>query len=1638
MTFQNILAKYRTVSFSERDKGDRFERLMQAFLQTVPWYAGMFRHVWLWREFPYKQNFGSKDTGIDLVAQTVEGDFWAIQCKCYAATVSIDKPAVDSFLATSSKQFVNDQQQTTTFALRLWISTTNKWGSEAENAIRHQEPPVQRISLTELENAPVDWGALEQGISGTQARQGRKTPRPHQQQAIDAFHKHFKTGDRGKLIMACGTGKTFTSLKIAEKETGGRGLVLFLTPSIALVGQTLREWMAEASVSIFPVCICSDPEVSKSKIRKDDDQDGYSVTDLAFPASTKVVNILHQFQIAEKFHTDSLLVVFSTYQSIDKIAEAQKTFKRPFDLIICDEAHRTTGITLKGEDDSAFVKVHDDDFIQAKKRLYMTATPRLYAEESKKKAQDADAYLCSMDDEAMYGPEVFRIGFGEAVDKNLLADYKVLVLTLSESQIPSSLKAAVADSSKKINTDEACKLVGCINALSKRMLIDEGLLKTSDPAPMRKAVAFCQNIKISKQISAVFNNFKESYYDSLTQEERAEMVSVAAQHVDGTMPATTRDEKLSWLNASPADGNECRILTNVRCLSEGVDVPSLDAVLFLSARNSQIDVVQSVGRVMRTAPGKKFGYIIIPVLIPSDKTPEEALNDNKRFAVVWTVLNALRAHDDRFNAMVSKLDLNRRKPSGGGSVIIGPIGRGGSGAGGSGSGADGGGSGAGGSGSGADGGGSGADGGEKHPQELLLPIPQIEELRDAIYARMVQKVGKKRYWEQWAADVAKIAQGYIERINRLIAVPGPHQDAFDKFLSGLRKNINPSVSPGEVVEMLAQHLITKPVFEALFENYSFVQNNPVSRALQEMIDLLERQALEKDTVVLSRFYESVKMRVAGIDNSEGRQRVIVELYDKFFRTAFPRTVEKLGIVYTPVEIVDFINRSVADVLQADFGRSLSDENVHILDPFTGTGTFIARMIESGLITPDALPRKYANELHANEIVLLAYYIASINIENAYHATQGENTTYTPFKGICLTDTFQLGETDDDNWLYAPSLPQNSKRVQAQRKAPIQVIIGNPPYSVGQKSANDDAQNQSYPHLEQRIATTYAAGSTATNKNALYDSYIKAFRWASDRLDKQHGGIIVFISNAGWIDGKAMDGFRKCLEKEFTGIYVINLRGAIRNAIGESAKKEGQNIFDIMTGVAITVLLKKPGHTNKAVIQYYDIGDYLSKKEKLAIIAEKRSVLNPAINWTHICPNAQGDWLNQRNDIFSSFLPIGDKANKDNKQTFFVPYYSSGLKTQRDAWCYNFSHQKLQQNIQFTIKYYNSMVESDSDTPKLDTTKISWTRAFQHDFQMKRIKTFADSAVRKAVYRPFCEQYVYFSAELNEMRYQIPKLFPTSATKNYLICIAGVGAQRNFSTLITDLLPDLHTLQTGQCFPLYYFEKKSVYQPMLFDSKKSVSSEYTRKDGITNFILGRCRTSYGPKVSKEDIFYYVYGLLHSPDYRRMFSADLKKMLPRLPLVEKPADFWAFSRAGRALAKLHLNYETQPPYPDVVVNGAEQGKFRVEKMRFSDKQDKTTIEYNAWITISHIPQEAYDYVVNGRSAVEWIMERYQIRTDKASGITNDPNDWADEHGKPRYILDLLLSVITVSVETVKIVNELPSLDVATKTAVDEKRS
>lgn len=1647
MDFNKILDKYRKISFSERDKGDRFERLMQAYLQTDPQYAHQFRKVWLWNEFPGRNDLGGSDTGIDLVAVTHSNDYWAIQCKCFQENATIDKPAVDSFLSTSSREFKDEKMQTTKFAQRLWISTTNKWGSNAEQAINNQSPPVIRINLHDLIEAPVDWEKLEKGVHGEQGRTEKKKLFPHVLQVRDKVYDYFKENERGRLIMACGTGKTMTALKIAEKQTNQKGTILFLVPSIALIGQTLREWTSQADEPINAICICSDPEISKKKTKGDEDLT--STIDLAWPASTDSNYVLKQFQHYKNLKGKGMTVVFSTYQSIEVISEAQKVLLKngfpEFDLIICDEAHRTTGYTEQGMDDSAFVKVHDPNFIKSKKRLYMTATPRLYDRDAQSKAAQFDIPIWSMDNETQFGKEIHRIGFGEAVEKGLLTDYKVIILTLNDKDVPPAVQNMVAKGETEIKTDDLTKLIGTVNALSKQFLGNESIKIEGDERPMKRAVAFCGNISNSRSIARTYNQASENYLEALPSEKKKKMVTVQAMHMDGTMPAPERDQMLNWLKED-TPGNECRIITNVRVLSEGVDVPSLDAVLFISAKNSHVDVVQSVGRVMRKSPGKNYGYIVIPVVVPSDVEAERAMEDNQRYKVVWTVLNALRAHDDRFNATVNKLELNKKRPS---QIVVGgsevafdengkPIEK--------------------------------ERSGESTEQtnEIGRQIAiQFEQLQEVVYARMIEKVGDRRYWEQWAKDVAIIAERQIERIKYLVNEKKGQRAAFDRFLDGLQRNINPSINEEQAIEMLAQHIITQPIFEALFEGYSFVKTNPVSLTMQGMMDSLEDGSnLAKQDETLQKFYDSVRTRVEGIDNAEGKQHIIKELYGKFFQTAFPKLAGQLGIVYTPIEVVDFIIHSVNDVLKKEFNSSISDNNIHVLDPFTGTGTFITRLIQSGLIEIKDLARKYRYELHANEKVLLAYYIAAVNIENAFHDEllrglfeKGEGEIpFEPFEGICLTDTFQLGEIED-SVLFSEMFPKNSERLVAQKKGPIRVIIGNPPYSIGQKKAGDNAQNEKYEKLDADVANSYAKASSAGLSKALYDPYIKAFRWSSDRLDKDNGGIICFVSNGKWLTGNSLDGFRKCLEKEFASIYVFDFRGDQRTS-GELSRKEGGKIFGSgsRAKIAVTLLVKNPkSQSKKATIHYHDIGDYLSTEEKLSIAKKFGSVGNTSIKWEVITPNEHGDWLTERNDVFDTFIPIEPDKKFDLKTQAFFNTYAVGVASNRDPWVYNYSTNELEGNMKRFIDFYNeqqsAFIKAKSLNNKLkieefvstDETKIKWTRALRNYASNGTELSFDKSEIRTSLYRPFTKQKLYYHKPFIESPGLSSQLFPKDGSANRIIVVTGLGSSKEFSAHITDSITDIQLIMNGQCFPLYFYEEREKQNPNLFDG--SGRTEYIRREGVSNFIFERAKTQYGKNVEKEDIFYYVYGILHSAEYRNTFNDDLKKALPRIPLVEDVRDFWRFSKAGRQLAELHINYEKVEPAPGVIVmygtippdeinKSLGSGKlndinYTVDKMRFPKKGQLDTIIYNHQISIENIPKKAYEYVVNGKSAIEWIIERYQVSTDldgkgKGSGIKNDPNSWAKEVNNPRYILDLMLSVINVSIQTVDIVNNLPKLN------------
>ena len=932
--FQAALDHIRAVAESEVDKGKRFERLMKRYFLEDPLYSEQrFSNVWLFTEWASTRPDFDTEMGLDLVAEEQDGGYCAIQCKCYAADAVVGKPDLDSFISASARE---------PFTSRIFVDTGSEWGPNARKTIESVKPACSRLRFADLAERPIDWPDLVH--EEPEALRVRRTPftlRRHQRQALQDVVREFASNDRGKLIMACGTGKTFVSLRIAEEVAGVGGRVLYLVPSISLLQQSMREWATQRKLRHRYIGICSDTRAGRT------DEDA-SLVELEIPVTTDREAIAEQLG---QPRPDSMTVVFCTYQSLGLIEQAQAAGSPPFDLILCDEAHRTTGVEGPGDDKSPFVLVHEKERIRAAKRLYMTATPRLYTEGAKRKAAAHEVEVFSMDDEATYGPEFHRLPFSRAVEQDLLADYKVVVLAVSEEGVDEALQAHLDAVGGEINLDDAAKIVGCWRALQNpenRPPAEESV------RTLRRAIAFTNRIDSSRRLSEHWTGIVDRAAALLPDDEREDALRCETRHVDGKHHALDRKARIEWLKGDSEGA--CRILSNARCLSEGIDVPALDAVLFMSPRNSHVDIVQAVGRAMRKAPGKAYGYIVLPVAVPAGVDPAAVLDDNERFAAVWSVLRALRSHDDRFDAEINRIDLNREPTD---RIIF-------------------------------SGDGSGTT--EETSVARLLPFPPVDLPPGAIYAKIVEKCGDRKYWETWAKDVADIFERLVLRIESLLGARRSDtlRKWLDLFVDELKVSINEQVSRDDAVRMLAQHLLTRPVFEALFEHYDFAGSNPVSRALDSLTRDFEEFGLENETRDLDPFYRSVRLRAQGLDNSEARQRVLMELYEKFFAIALKKEADRLGIVYTPVEVVDFILHSADHVLREEFGRGLTDEGVHVLDPFTGTGIFLVRLLQTPELVQDAdLLRKYREELHANELLLLAYYIAAVHIEEAFHGRPTE-------------------------------------------------------------------------------------------------------------------------------------------------------------------------------------------------------------------------------------------------------------------------------------------------------------------------------------------------------------------------------------------------------------------------------------------------------------------------------------------------------------------------------------------------------------------------------------------------------------------------------------------------------------------------
>ena len=1399
-TLDDLLDDFNRFSGSTREKGGLFERLVKRILESDPLYSQQFEEVWFWRDWPGNQ--GEIDTGIDLVAKyRGSDDVCAIQCKFYA-------PGTQVSYADASK-FINAAFRFK-FEHRIFVSTTSNIATNADKTFNNENTRTQLLGLDDLRQRDISWPDIW-NPENLVIKTTKYDPRPDQDIARDKVIDGFKNHDRGQLILPCGTGKTYTALQIAETLAGTGGKVLYLVPSIALLGQTMREWAEQQSIPHRYLGICSDVKAGRRSSGNED----VNISSLEIPVTTDAEKLAPHLN---RPTPHALTVVFSTYQSIEQVIAAQNARHSgesrrfsgrddhpegtrgdgAFDLVICDEAHRTTGIETQNGSGSHFTKVHNANELKARKRLYMTATPRIYSEAAKSKAlQIGQVALYSMDDEAQYGPEFHRMTFHDAVEQQLLTDYKVVVLTIEQAYISEVLQNAIeagAVEAEGFLHNDAAKLVGCWKALAA----PEGPDAASTVRPLQRAIAFTNTIKNSKAVKYNWPELVKESQDVLTEEHISRQHGLDVEHVDGTMNALVRSRLLDWLRASEEEApNQCRILSNARCLSEGVDVPALDAVLFLHSRKSIVDVVQGVGRVMRRAPNKNFGYIILPVVIPPGADAVSELDNNETYRVVWEVLQALRSHDERLDAYINQIDLNLGEdPSG--PITICNIG----------------------------------GGGEETTIESVEDYSRVFQsalpgfVIDAFHAKIVDKVGDRQYWDRWAKDVATIATTLEERIHTLIPMSGITNTAsiaevglkFDSLMQAMRAATNDSLNKDEAVSIVAEHMITEPVFQALFPDHDFAKSNPVARSLNEFVAVIHQHGLQAELESLEKFYESVRRRASGINNSEGRRTVLEELYEKFFKNARPKVAQRLGVVYTPHEIVDFILNSTDYLLRKEFGKSLSDESVHILDPFAGMGTFIWRLLANPeLIRDKDLERKFWEELHANEILPLAYYMASINIEEAFRerieARDDEDPGYLAFEGMVWRDTFNAMTRGEGQQSSMQFMQDNDMRAKWQDETQIGVMIGNPPYSAWQRSADDDNQNVFYDHMRRRIEDTYAKRSRAKLRISLNDHYKMALRWATDRMPSS-GGIVGLVTNASFLDGNADSGLRACLTEEFSSIYALNLRGNQRTQ-GETSRKEGGKIFGSgsRAPIAITMFVKNPDAEDaECQINYLDVGDYLTREEKLARVANLGSVKGVE-KWHRIRPDENYDWINLSDSTFKIHPPIGSnetKSSASNEAIFRM--YSRGTISGRDNWIYDFDKIQLAERAAKMVAYYTEQLNrfAGGETFEVLTAPnpatIKWDGSLLQRFKQQKTANYDARLIRRSLYRPFQHQHVYFDPLFLNGVYRIPSFFPSTIAENETLHLPGPGGSKPFSVVSTNTNPDLHLVEGGQTFPKHSFDE----------------------------------------------------------------------------------------------------------------------------------------------------------------------------------------------------------------------------------------
>ena len=1533
VSFDEQLKMLRNTSNLNTDIGDKFENLVINFLKKDTTYKKQYKKIKL---FKYWSKRKSGDIGIDILAvDNDDGELVAIQCKGYADDATIDYSGLTKFVNACERYKIN----------RLILAyTCNHISNNSQEIIKRKRILLlnkSKFRLSSIQN----WNEDVHKITVKEPKKLRND----QKKVCDDVIKKFKIYDRGKIIMACGTGKTLTALKLTELMRCK--IVLYLVPSISLIQQTMREWSDNTMGNHQYIAVCSDKSAGN-------DEDG-QIYELEKLPSTDSKSFKEQFLRRKNY---DMTVIFSTYQSIKTVMKGlNNAGYESLDLILCDEAHRTA---VKLRDDntnkiSYFGLVHNNNNIRSKKRLYMTATPKIY-----RGNDDSKSY--SMSDESIYGKNFSVISFYDAVHGKVpvLSDFKVKIAILPKDRMANYLGIikTLADSNAKDDDVRKAKL---LEHKAKIAAAWHGILHPEDEPYSKKALnkilVFNNTIEKSKVLAGEIENKQHGSFESIANEFNKKNHSkqkVSVRHIDGNDESFKRREYLDWLSRDDHI-THTKIITNARCLSEGVDVPNLDGIIFMEPRRSTVDVVQSVGRVMRKASGKEFGYIILPVVVPGGTTAEDILQNDK-FEHVWEILNALRSHDKRLIAELSIAGLVKKPKSKNGL------------------------------------------GTSRITIDFLGIDPNKEkklhsDLMLSMRTKLIKKVGNIKYVEKYGKTLGKYTKIVEQVIIHKDKTNSKINKKIEKFWIDMQIVINSNVKREDVIRMIADHAILKYVFDNLFSN-EFLAQNSVSKKLDQMLKTMQFDNIYAE---LGDFYKDVNREIDIINNAprdeihEMRQELIKNIYNSYIVSSDPNSVMNSGVVYTPVELINFILHSVQHILKLKMHKSLNNDDIQILDPFAGTGTFLTNLIGSGLIDK-SLNEKYAQGLYANELLLLAYYIATVNIETTFIQRMkfiGKKSNYVEFNNINYTDTFmqnpaEWNKTSSglDPFLGDEHIENMKHAIERQNRQCIEIIIGNPPWGkINKKNIDDSISNYS---LASRVHDTFS-DKTSSQKNKLHEMYIHALRWSIDRLGKC--GIIAFVINASFIRNKSFTGLRNALYDEFDEIWCYDLRGNQQDSKGMLVKKEGGKIFGSGSRqpVAIIILARYNKMTEHA-IHYKDIGDNLSTSDKFKIIKKVKSIENIK-DWKTIKPNKKGDWINQRNDLFLKFIPL---TTNDSELSIFKEGYS-GPSSGRAAWSYHSSYNILLKNMSSHIDYMNKKIDVIDNKEEFDETKAHWDTHLANTLRRHGKQTFSKTKILKFVYRPFFHQYGYFDRTYARQPGYMPYAFPKTNTKNLMLTIPTNYAG-DFSVLAVDHETDLEVIHHAYFFPFYNYEDNMKIENISDNTLKYFIACYNDDD-----------------ITKLDIFYYVYGVLHHPKYKLEFSNNLLVEKPRIPLLEK---FNIICNAGRQLAELHINFENCDEYDlKLLKTIKEPSKI---KLKSNAKHNEAELYVNNHKIFDDLPH--INYKIDERTPLSWFVNRCTERS-KASRISKIENNPL-EHMSYTELISKIRKLVFIGTESDKIISKI----------------